>query len=64
MGESAEDLLPADPVLGEVDRFGWLGVSLGRCELAKSTVRPPHQNPGVYGQLSQTADRWVNLLAS
>jgi hypothetical protein len=40
MGESAEDLLTADPVLGEVDRVGWPGVSLGRCELAKSTVRP------------------------
>jgi hypothetical protein len=40
VGESAEDLLPADPALGEVDRFGWPSVSLGRCELAKSTVRP------------------------
>jgi hypothetical protein len=28
MGESAEDLFPADPVLGEVDRFGWTGVCL------------------------------------
>jgi hypothetical protein len=37
--ESAEDLFPADPVLGEVD---WLrpGVSLSRRELAEGTVRP------------------------
>ena len=40
MGESAENLLPADTVVGEVDRFGWAGVSLSRGELAKSTVRP------------------------
>jgi hypothetical protein len=29
VGESAEDLLPVDPVLGEVDRFGPLGTGLG-----------------------------------
>ena len=29
VGESAEDLPPADPVLGEVDRF-----RAGRCQLA------------------------------
>ena len=40
MGESAEDLFPADPVVGEVDRSGWPGVGLRRGELAKSTVRP------------------------
>jgi len=40
VGESAEDLLPADPVLCEVDRFGWPGVGLSRCELAEGTVRP------------------------
>ena len=40
MGESAEDLLPADPVVGEVDRFGWPGVGLGRGELAEGTMRP------------------------
>jgi len=28
VGESAEDLLPADPVLGEVDRFRRVGVGL------------------------------------
>jgi hypothetical protein len=28
VGEPAEDLLPADPVLGEVDRFWWTGVGL------------------------------------
>ena len=37
--ESAEDLFPADPVLGEVD-LRWRGVSLSRCELAEGTVRP------------------------
>jgi hypothetical protein len=37
--ESAEHLLSADPVLGEVD-VRWPGVSLSRCELAKGTVRP------------------------
>jgi hypothetical protein len=36
--ESAEDWFSADPVLGEVDRLRWPGVSLGRCELAESTV--------------------------
>ena len=40
MGESAEDLLPADPVLGEVDRFGRPGTGLGRSELAEAAVRP------------------------
>jgi len=37
VGESAEDLLPADPVLGEVDRFGPLGLGLGRGELAEGS---------------------------
>ena len=40
MGEPSEDLLPTDPVLGEVDRFGWPGVGLSGCELVKGTVRP------------------------
>lgn len=40
MGEPSEDLLPTDPVLGEVDRFGWPGVGLSRRELVKGTVRP------------------------
>jgi hypothetical protein len=40
VGESAEDLLPADPVLCEVDRFGWPGAGLSRGELAEATVRP------------------------
>ena len=40
MGESAEDLLPADPVVGEVDRFGWPGAGLGWGELSEGTVRP------------------------
>jgi hypothetical protein len=37
--EPAEDLFPADPVLGKVD-LRWPGVSLNRRELAESTVRP------------------------
>ena len=40
VGESAEDLLPADPVLGDVDRLGPPGIGLGRGELAEGTVRP------------------------
>ena len=40
VGESAEDLLPADPVLGEVDCFRRVGVGLRRGELAEGTVRP------------------------
>ena len=40
MRESAEDLFPADPVLGEVDWLRRPGVSLSRCELAEGTVRP------------------------
>jgi hypothetical protein len=39
VGESAEDLLPADPVLGDANRFRLPGVGLGRGELAKGTVR-------------------------
>ncbi len=39
-GESAEDLLPADPVLGEVDCFRRVGVGLSWGELAEGTVRP------------------------
>src|SRR5450755_3061482 len=38
--ESAEDLFPADPVLGEVDWLRRPGVSLSRRELAEGTVRP------------------------
>ena len=40
VGESAENLLLVDPVLGEVDRFGPLRIGLGRGELAEGTVRP------------------------
>lgn len=40
MGKSAENLLSADPVLGEVDRFRRASVSLSWGELAESTVRP------------------------
>jgi len=29
-----------DAVAGEVDRFGWPGIGLGRGELAEGTVRP------------------------
>ena len=38
--EAAEDLFPADLVLGEVDQLRRPAVSLSWCELAKSTVRP------------------------
>src|ERR1017187_5377663 len=48
--ESAEDLFPADPVLGEVD-LRWPGVGLSRCELAEGTVRPGGVvMPQVFGQ--------------
>lgn len=51
MGESVEDLLAADPALGEVDRLGWPGTDLGRGELAKSTVQPGSiVVPQVFGQ--------------
>jgi len=40
VGESAEDLLLADPALSKVDRFGWPGAGLSRGELAEGTVRP------------------------
>ena len=40
MGESAEDLPPADPELGEVDRLRRVRVSLSWGELAEGTVRP------------------------
>ena len=39
VGESAEDLFSADPVLGEVD-LRWPRVSFSGCELAEGTVRP------------------------
>jgi hypothetical protein len=39
-GESAEDLFPADPVLGEVDRFGWTGACSSWRELAEGTASP------------------------
>ena len=41
MGESAEDLLLADPMLSEVDRFGCSGVGLSRGELAEGAVGAP-----------------------
>ena len=37
--ESAEDLFPADPVLGEVD-LRWPGAGSRGCELAERPVRP------------------------
>jgi hypothetical protein len=37
--ESADNLFPAAPVIGEVD-LRWPDVSLSRCERAKGTVRP------------------------
>jgi hypothetical protein len=40
VGESAEDLLAADPELGEVDRFRRAGAGLSWCELAEGAVRP------------------------
>src|SRR5258708_6057567 len=40
MGEPARYLFPADRMPGEVDRFGWPGVSLSRGELSEGTVRP------------------------
>jgi hypothetical protein len=40
VGESAEDLLLADPVLGEVDQFRRPGVGLSWGALAEGTVRP------------------------
>ena len=51
MGESAEDLFPAYPVLGEVDRLRWPGAGLSGCELAEGTVRPGGVVvPKVFGQ--------------
>ena len=35
VGEPAGDSFAVDPVLDEVDRFGWPGVGLGRRELAE-----------------------------
>jgi hypothetical protein len=40
VGKPAEDLLTADPVVGEVDRLRRLGAGLSRCELAEEAVRP------------------------
>jgi hypothetical protein len=40
IGESPEDLLPADPVLGEVDRNRQVAVGLSWRELAEGAVRP------------------------
>ena len=40
VGESAEDGLPADPVVREVDRRWRLGLGLGRSQLAECAVRP------------------------
>jgi hypothetical protein len=51
VGESPEYLFPVDPVVGEVDRFGWPGVGLSRCELAEGTVWPGGVVvPQVFGQ--------------
>jgi hypothetical protein len=40
VGESAEDLFPVDPVLGEVDLRGWAGLCLSLGELAEGAMRP------------------------
>jgi hypothetical protein len=37
--ETTQNLLPADPVLGEVD-LRWPGVSVSRWQLAQGAVRP------------------------
>jgi hypothetical protein len=51
VGEPAEDLLPADPALGEVDRFWWAGVGLSWGELAEGAMRPGGVVvPQVFGQ--------------
>jgi hypothetical protein len=49
MGEPAKDLLPADPVLGEVDRFGRTGADLGWRELAKVSEPGSYVPNGFYG---------------
>lgn len=50
MRESAEDLFPADPVVGEVDRLRRRSVSLSRRELAEDTVPGCVVVPQVFGQ--------------
>src|ERR1700722_19261979 len=40
VGEPAEYVLPADPVLGEVDRFWWAGAGFSWGELAEGARRP------------------------
>jgi hypothetical protein len=40
VGESAEDLFPVDPVVGEVDRLGRAGRCLGWGQLAEGAMRP------------------------
>ena len=51
MGEPTEDLFLADPVVGEVDRFRWVGAGLGRGELAEGTMWPGSVvMPQVFGQ--------------
>ena len=40
VGEPSQDLFAAYPVVGEIDRFRWLSVGLGRGELSEGTVRP------------------------
>ena len=49
MRETAEDLFPADLVLGEVD-LRWAGAGLSWCELAKGTVWPGCVVVQVFGQ--------------
>ena len=51
VGESAENLSAADPVLGEADRLWWLTLGLSWCELAEGAVRPGSVIvPQVFGQ--------------
>jgi len=40
VGESAEDLFPVDPVLGEVDRLGRAGLCLSWGQLTEGAMRP------------------------
>ena len=54
-GKSAEDLLAADPVLGEIDQSGWPGVSLSRRELAEPHVNRPRSRCAHAGQPAEAA---------
>lgn len=56
MRETAQNLLPADPVLGEVD-LRRPGVSVSRWQLAQGAVRPGSVVVAqVFGQFSGAGD--------